>query len=169
MIDPPKITDSAHEVIVRACKFDGTEHRRWPARLIGRVGSLVVLYATFDEEINHALLGKIAPGTKSLEYYWTDRWYNVFRFSEPTGELRNYYCNVNAPPVFEDGVLSYIDLDVDILVAPDLSYSILDEDEFETHALRFNYPQEVRRNAQLALLELIHLIEGREFPFDEHL
>ncbi len=156
-------------VIVRACKFDGAEHRRWPARLVRREGSLLVLDATFEEEINHELLGKIARGTQSLEYYWTDRWYNIFRFSEPWGELRNYYCNVNVPPTLESGVLSYIDLDIDVLVAPNLSYSILDEDEFEANALRFGYSEEVKRNAHHALDDLIELIEKREFPFDRHL
>lgn len=154
------------DVIVRACKFDGTEHRRWNAQLVRRAGSLLVLDATFEEEIQHPLLGIIARGTHSLEYYWTDRWYNIFRFSEPGGLLRNYYCNVNVPPELSAGSLSYIDLDIDVLVAPDLSYKILDEDEFEANAARFNYPIEVKRKALQALDELKHLIELRQFPFD---
>ncbi len=163
--DQTKISVPA-EVLVRACKFDGTEHRRWRAQLVRREGSLLVLDATFDEEINHALLGKIARGTLSMEYYWTDRWYNIFRFSEPAGALRNFYCNVNVPPTLEAGVLSYIDLDIDILVAPDLSYTILDEDEFAANAARFSYPEDVKRKAYQALDELIAMIETRQFPFD---
>lgn len=155
------------EITVRACKYDGTEHRRWQARLLRREASLLVFDAAFDEEINHALLGKIASGTLSLEYYWTDRWYNVFRFSEPTGELRNFYCNVNVPPSFDGRVLEFIDLDIDILVAPDLSYSILDEDEFAANALRYQYPAEVQHRARQAVAELVTLIEKRHFPFNE--
>jgi uncharacterized protein len=153
-------------VIVRACKYDGTEHRRWHARLTGREDSLLVLYARFEEEIRHALLGTLRRGTLSVEYYWLDRWYNVFRFHEPTGELRNYYCNVNAPPVFDGRVLSYVDLDIDILVAPDLSFRIVDEDEFEANAAHFNYPAEVHERAQAALDELVSLISSRRFPFN---
>jgi protein associated with RNAse G/E len=109
----------------------------------------------------------VLPGTLSIEYYWLDRWYNIFRFTQPTGELRNFYCNVNAPPVLEGDTLSYIDLDMDILVEPDLSYSILDEDEFTANAVRFNYPLEVRRRSMEALYELVNLIESRAFPFDD--
>jgi hypothetical protein len=153
-------------ITVRACKYDGTEHRRWPARLVRRDASLIELDARFEDEIQHKLLGRIAPGTISIEYYWTDHWYNVFRFLEPTGELRSYYCNVNVPPTFDGRVLSYIDLDIDVLVAPDLSYTIVDEDEFEINAARFDYSPETRRRARLALDELVALIRARRFPFD---
>lgn len=158
--------EASEAITVRACKFDGAEHRRWHARLLSCQDSLVTLDAIFEEEIRHALLGTIARGTLSVEYYWLDRWYNVFRFHEPTGELRNYYCNVNMPPTFDGRVLSYIDLDIDILVAPDLSYSILDEDEFRESAARFNYSSAIRESARAALSELVTLIEARRFPFD---
>jgi protein associated with RNAse G/E len=158
---------TANAVTVCTYKYDGTEHRRWRAQLSLQQDSLIVLDARFEEEIQHPLLGTIAPETVSIEYYWLNRWYNIFRFVEPAGELRNFYCNVNVPPVFQKNVLSYIDLDIDILVAPDFSYSILDEDEFAVNAARYNYPTEVRRRSQEALEELLTLIEKRAFPFSD--
>ena len=103
-------------------KYDGRLSRRWPARVANREGSLLVLDAVFDEEIQHDLLGTIASGTISTEYYWLDRWYNVFRFSDPAGQLRSFYSNINQPPQFDGHTLTYIDLDLDVLVAPDLTY-----------------------------------------------
>ena len=154
-------------VNVRTYKYDGREHRRWRARLFLKRGTLLVLDAEFEEEIQHALLGTIALGTISREYYWLDRWYNVFRFLEQTGELKSFYCNISAPPVFLRDTLGYIDLDMDVLVAPDLSYTILDEDEFARNILKFNYPLEVQRKSRLALEELISLIEAGQFPFND--
>jgi uncharacterized protein len=159
-------SDALELITVRACKYDGTEHRRWRAQVTNRVDSLLVLDATFEEEIRHPLLGTILRGTRSLEYYWLDRWYNVFRFHEPTGALRNFYCNVNVPPTFDGRVLSYVDLDIDILVAPDLTYSILDEDEFEASSTHFNYPPSIIKGARAALHELVTMISSRQFPFD---
>jgi protein associated with RNAse G/E len=52
------------------------------------------------------------------------------------------------------------------LVNPDCSYQILDEDEFNANALRYNYPPELQAKARRALDELIDLIEGRQFPFE---
>lgn len=145
------------EIVVRVYKYDGREHRTWRARLAQTVGSVIVLDAVFAEEVEHDLLGKIASGTISKEYYWLDRWYNVFRFGG------RFYCNVTKPPSFDRSVLTYVDLDIDVLVEPDFSYSILDLDDFEAS----NYPPEVQRNARQALDELTGLIEARTFPFDE--
>jgi protein associated with RNAse G/E len=150
---------------IRSYKFDGRLHRSWPAELLGQEGPLIVLDATFPEEVVHDLLGTIPSGTRSLEYYWLDRWYNVFRFAQPNGELRNYYCNVNVPPTLAGGVLSYVDLDLDILVDPDLSYRILDVADFEKNIAVYGYPEEVQANAQQALRELVQLIETKSFPF----
>ena len=153
-------------ITVRACKYNGDEHRRWPAILLRQEGTLLVLDARFEEEIQHDLLGTIALGTTSVEYYWLDRWYNVFRFSEPSGTLRNYYCNINVPPAFDGTVLTYIDLDIDVLVGPDSTYQVLDLEEFEQNAARYGYSSEIKQNAKKALTELISLIESRHFPFD---
>jgi len=148
-------------------KYDGREHRRWPARIAKVDGSLLVLDAVFAEEVEHDLLGKISAGTISTEYYWLDRWYNVFRFGDPKRQFQNFYCNINQPPSFDGHVLSYIDLDIDVLVAPDFTYQVLDLDDFEENARRYSYPEEVHANAHRALTELTAFIEARAFPFDE--
>ncbi|MGI9065665.1 MAG: DUF402 domain-containing protein [Pyrinomonadaceae bacterium] len=154
-------------ILVRACKYDGSEHRRWSAQLIRQEGSLMVLDARFPDEVVHDLLGTIACGTHSLEYYWLDRWYNVFRFAHPNGELRNYYCNVNVPPTFDGEILSYADLDLDILVNPDFSYQLLDSEDFEANIQRYGYSADVQNNARRAVDELVKMIQVREFPFSE--
>jgi len=155
------------KIVVSVLKYDGLEHRRWRARVAKIEGPLLVLDAVFEEEINHDLLGTIALGTVSTEYYWLDRWYNVFRFSDKSGKLKNFYCNVNQPPSFDGSVLSYIDLDIDVLVAPDLTYKILDLDDFEANARAYAYPEDVQANAHGALKDLTELIEARAFPFNE--
>ena len=155
------------KITVRVLKFDGAEHRHWQARLARRDNSLLVLEAAFEDDVSHHLLGEIQRGTRTIEYYWLDRWYNVFRFLNDDGQTRLFYCNINLPPAFADGVLSYIDLDIDVLVHPDLSYQVLDLDEFELNTARYRYPPELKRKALAAIDKLIAMIESRQFPFDE--
>jgi len=158
--------DQNEIVTVHARKFDGRLHREWQARLLTRGDSLIVVEGVFEKEIRHPQLGTIAAGTLSTEYYWTDRWYSVFRFREPTGTLRNHYCNINQPAEFDGRVLTFVDLDIDVLVAPDFSYRILDQEEFIAHTARYDYPVSVRERVPQALAELIDLIVRRAFPFD---
>lgn len=153
-------------ITVNSRKYDRSIRRSWNCRLIERRDPLLIFVGEFEAAVNHTDLGFIRRGTVSYEYYWLDRWYNVFRFHEPDGAFRNFYCNVNMPPEFNEGVLDYVDLEIDVLVQADYSYKILDIDEFETNAVKFNYPAEVVLNADLALEEIIESIEMREFPFD---
>ncbi len=153
-------------ITVEARKFDNSVHRRWQVRLLEESIDWWILIGVFEEEINHPLLGVIRPGTISLEFYWKNRPYNIFRFHESTGELRNFYCNVNLPPVLQDNVLSYIDLDIDVLVQPDFTFQTLDLDEFAENAEKHRYSPLIMKTADEALAALIQLIEKREFPFN---
>ncbi|MGH9905448.1 MAG: DUF402 domain-containing protein [Pyrinomonadaceae bacterium] len=155
-------------ITVRAHKYDGSEHRAWNARLLRQEGPLLVLDAVFDREIKHDLLGTISSRTSSIEYYWLDRWYNIFRFGKPSGELQSYYCNINVPPAFDGEILSYVDLDIDILVEPDFSYRVVDIEDFERNASQYGYSPNVQASAKQAVRELVTLIETRDFPFDEN-
>jgi protein associated with RNAse G/E len=152
-------------ISVHSYKYDGRLQREWPARLSRLEGTLIVVEGLFKEEFKHPLLGLIKAGTHSTEFFWTDRWYSVFLFREPTGELRNFYCNVNTPAQLSEAVLSFVDLDVDVLVLPDFSFQVLDREEFEAHAEAYGYPPLFRRRVQEATEELVSLIERRLFPF----
>ena len=131
-------------ITVNSRKYDGTIRRTWHCELIGARGSLLELSGEFENDVYHPELGHIRKGTVSYEYYWLDRWYNIFRFHEPTGELRNYYCNVNMPPSFGNETLDYIDLDIDVLVRPDQSYVVLDQDDFKHSTEMFGYPDDLQ-------------------------
>src|SRR4051812_5839930 len=126
-------------ITVISRKFDGTISRSWKCRFIEQQETLLTFVGEFDIDVEHAELGFIRRGTISYEYYWLDRWYNVFRFHEPNQQLRYYYCNINMPLRFEGGTLDYVDLDIDVLVSADLSYRILDLDDYEENARTFGY------------------------------
>ena len=158
---------TATPITVRVLKYDGTEYRHWNAQLARRDGPLLVLEAEFNIEVHHSQLGHIPLGTRTIEYYWLDKQYNVFRFLKDTGETRFWYCNINLPPIVGDSLMTYVDMDIDVLVQTDFSYQILDLDEFERHARIFSYPPEVQESTQDALAELILRIESRQFPFNE--
>lgn len=151
---------------VNARKFDDRIHRSWKCKFVERRNSLLVFVGEFENEVIHNDLGIIKQGTISHEYYWLDRWYNIFRFHEPDGKLRNFYCNINSPPRFEDGVLDYVDFDIDVLVWQDYRFEILDLDEFHANSIKFNYSDETIENVKNSLAEVLKMVKQRIFPFD---
>jgi len=156
------------EITVNSLKFDRSISRTWKCELIASSGVRFEFVGRFETDVSHHHLGMIRAGTISYEYFWLDRWYSIFRFHEPDHTLRNWYCNVNLPPTFNDGVLSYIDLDIDIVVWPDLSYEILDLDEFKANAARYSYPKTVIAGVERAQHDVLTMIGNRSPPFDRY-
>ena len=134
--------------------------------MLSQNDSLLTFVGVFEKEIRHQHLGVIRRGTISYEFYWLDKGYNVFRFHEPDGVLRNFYCNLNLLPDFANGVLDYVDLDIDVLVWKDFSIQILDEKEFEANARLFGYSKKLRERVEQSLNTILTLIEKKSFPFD---
>ena len=155
---------ASQQVTVNSLAFDGRVRRTWQCELVERRDPLLVFVGTFDRDVEHGELGIILKGTISYEYYWLDRWYNIFRFHEPDGTLRNYYCNINMPPTFVGDELNYIDLDIDIVVWPDMSYQVLDRGEFEESAAKFKYSRQIREMVESTVTELTGIIERGELP-----
>src|SRR5438128_908527 len=142
---------ASERVTVLVRKYDGTEHRRWEADIVERRDSLIILEGVFEGEVDHDLMGRIVSGTRSVEYYWLDRYYNVFRLAEQSGKFRSFYCNIGTPAELENGMLTYIDLDIDVLVEPDFSYRVIDLDDFETNVVKQGYSEEIQRRTHDAL------------------
>lgn len=151
---------------INSRKFDGQIHKSWNADLIEQKDSLYVFKGVFEQDINHKFLGIVRRGTISYEYYWTDRWYNIFRFHEPEGDFRNFYCNVNQPPVFTGNVLDYVDLDIDVLIWRDGTHRILDLEEFDENARKFEYSHQLKNKAKESLRDILDLLKRRNFPFE---
>ena len=151
-------------ITVNSRTYDGTIKRSWTCELIEKNDSLLVFVGEFDRDVDHPDLGRIIKGTVSDEYYWLDRWYNIFRFHQPSGRLRNFYCNINMPPRFDGHVLDYVDLDIDIVVWPDLRYEVLDRADYARNAAAFGYPAEVQTKVEESLNELLELIESGRLP-----
>lgn len=159
-----KYAGEGRQITVNSRKYDGRIRRTWTGGLISESDSHLVLVGTFDRDVQHTDLGLIRNGTVSFEHFWLKRWYNVFRFHEPDGTLKSYYCNIAMPPDFDGQVLDYVDLDIDVVVWPDKRYEILDLDDFERNTAKFGYPDDVRDRALTAVEELKAVIAAGELP-----
>jgi protein associated with RNAse G/E len=104
-----------------------------------------------------------AIGTRPMRYncvqfFWPQRWYMLSAFyNEAT--LRHTYASIIQPVTIEPECLSYVDLDLSVLVKPDLSYEILTQVEFEQAADMLHYSEETRISALMALRTLTSSIQ----------
>jgi predicted RNA-binding protein associated with RNAse of E/G family len=102
-------------------------------------------------------------GDRFVEWYFTDRWYNVFQiFDRTSGALRGWYCNLTRPADIHDGLVAWDDLELDVFVYPDGRTLLLDEDDFRTVPLT---PAE-RAAAEAGLADLQARVTAGEEPFN---
>ncbi|MGE5333357.1 MAG: DUF402 domain-containing protein [Nitrososphaerota archaeon] len=101
-------------------------------------------------------------GDHFTEWYFSDRWYNIFEIASPDGTLKGWYCNVAAPAMIEANDLFCRDLILDLWVTPEGATSVLDEDDF---AAERSLDAATRAQALAGLAELQRLVAERQGPF----
>ena len=129
--------------------------------LLSQEQNTVVLEALFDRDDMPFMDVVFKRGDRFVEYYYTDRWYNIFVIHDrDDGHIKGWYCNIGKPAVVEDSTVSYIDLALDLWVSTSGEQTVLDEEEFE--ALELN--DELRAGARRALEELRQLFLNDKPP-----
>jgi len=124
-------------------EYEGDELRRDETSIV-----LEALFTRDDMPFMDVIFKK---GDRFVEYYYSDRWYNIFAiYDRDDGHLKGWYCNIGKPAVIEKGVVSYVDLALDLWVSTTGEKTVLDEDEFEASGL----DEDTRNSALLGLAEL---------------
>lgn len=156
-----KTNEAAQRIKVQKKNPAGEVTYEYEGVLVMRDETSIKLEALFDRA--DMPLGDVIlkTGDRFVEYYYTDRWYNIFViYDRADGRIKGWYCNVGKPAVIEDGVVSYVDLALDLWISADGRQTVLDEDEFK----KLNLSEELRINALRGLEELKHLFENNNPP-----
>ena len=123
-------------VLVLKCDLNGEETWRYEGQVLAEMPDRILIEARFNRSDLpfHGIV--LRENDRFVELYFSDRWYNIFEVHDREDDrIKCWYCNVCKPAVFADGVISYVDLALDLLVYPDrmgwmrMSSLVLDEDE----------------------------------------
>lgn len=93
-----------------------------------------------------------------VQFYWPQRWYTLSAFYEGR-ELLHTYASIIQPIHVETNRLLFVDLDLTLLVEPDLRYEVLTQVEFEQAADALGYTEETRIGALVAVQTLTNAIQ----------
>lgn len=150
-------------------KYDGSYHRRWPARYVMRQGPLYLVTFGAGEPICRTPEPDDDPEPVRARfggdvYLYDDRWFNVSRMRRDGRTW--YYVNIATPVEFDGAAFHTIDLDLDVSWYGDEPPRVLDEDEFLDHSTAMRYPADVIEQARAAVDQVLGMIGQRAFPFD---
>jgi uncharacterized protein len=150
-----------HSVKVQKKNPAGEVTYEYEGVILSRDEDSIVLEALFDRADMPFMDVVFKTGDRFVEYYYTDRWYNIFVIHDrDDGTVKGWYCNIGRPAVMKDSVVSYVDLALDLWVSVDGIQTVLDEDEFEA----LNLDEELRVGALNGLNELKQLFLNGKPP-----
>jgi uncharacterized protein len=134
---------------------------QYDGEVVKREGVAIVLEAFFGRDDMTFMNVTLKRGDRFVETFYTDRWYNIFEiFDRDDGSFKGWYCNIGKPAVIEDDIVSYVDLALDLWVAPHGTQTVLDEDELLELNLDDKLLQKVYDSMQ-ELQELFKTIDNR--------
>jgi protein associated with RNAse G/E len=124
-------------------QYEGVVVRREP--------NAVILEALFNRPDMPFMDIVLKQNDRFVETFYSDRWYNIFEiYDRDDGQIKGWYCNIGKPAIIEPGVVSYVDLALDLWVSADGKQTVLDENEFSVLEL----DDALRGNALHGLEEL---------------
>jgi protein associated with RNAse G/E len=153
-------------ITIRARKYDLAPHVEWQARLVrADAGGVVTLAVPGTTLLHHTRGLRIPQDHYCLSLFPRDAWHNAMLDFDQDGRPLGVYCNVAMPYQWASDCLTWVDLDLDIVMAPDRAIALVDEDEFEVNARRFGYPTQVVTRVRAAAAELLDLAGRAALPF----
>jgi len=156
-------TSNVQPVIVRKLSPNGELVVSYAGIVLERGLAHVRLEARFSRDTLELGYTTFEKGDRFVEWFFADRWYNVFEVhSVRDDRIKGWYCNITKPALIGDGVVSAVDLALDVWIGTDGSMLALDEDEFA----ELNLAEADRQAALKALEELKELARLRRAPFD---
>ncbi len=152
------------EVLVVKHAHDGRPPYQYRARMQDSPPGWVVVQAFW--QLHEVVAGPISfkPGDTLDEYFSLENHYNAFAVHRADGAFGGWYCNVTLPTILEDGAVHWHDLYLDVLVAPDGSVHVEDEDELQASGLAQTDPA-LYATIIATKDELLEMIAQRCYPF----
>lgn len=151
-------------VRIESRKHDGSLHRVWKKSVVLSPGEPLIL-ANHDVEVVESDGQEwVSPGLAICQFHRNEWFHTILLFDEREKPCQ-YYTNIASPCRIENGVISYIDYDLDMIVDIDFRYRWVDQDEFEANRRKMDYPKDVVYEVERAVKRLEERVRRREAPF----
>ncbi len=151
------------KIEIQSYKHNGTLHRVWEESTVLSANSREVVCGNDRIFVTESDGRQWRTREPAICYFSAKHWFNVIGMIRDDGIY--YYCNMGTPFTWDREALKYIDYDLDVKVFPDMTYEVLDEDEYEEHAKLMKYPQVLDTILQNNLSEIKSWINQRKGPF----
>jgi len=160
------IAPTKQENMITVVKLNprGETKIQYQGKVIERLSHGVIIKAYWSHPTKNLGYASFEPGDLFIEYYYTNRWYNIFDIASAKGVRKGWYCNIAEPALLFEDRIEQVDLLLDVWVSPIGETLILDEDEF---AADTTLTAGQRTGAKQGLQELLKMIADQQEAFSK--
>jgi len=150
---------------IHCYKHNGKIHRTWNDALVLDDNEEYLVCGNHKTKVTEK--DGITHKTKdpAVLFFYKKNWFNVFATFKKQGIF--YKCNIATPYLIDDGIIKFIDYDLDLKVFPDGGFRVLDRNEYKYHKKIMKYSENLDRILQYELTNLINIKRAEEGPFDK--
>jgi len=148
---------------VESYKHDKSFHRSWDKTMVLHVSDSVVIGANDNVKVTESDGREWRTREPAICTFGRGQWFNTIAMIREDGIY--YYCNIGSPFTMKHEVLSYIDYDLDVKVYPDMSFVLLDKEEFNLRGQMMNYPPDVVQHVNRAAEEVVAWVHEKRGAF----
>ena len=154
--------------LINQCyKHNGVLHKQWDKTTVLDISKDMLVLGNDNVLVTKQNGNTWRTKEIAIEFFYTNRWFNIIAQFKKNGIY--YYCNITSPFVIDDGILKFIDYDLDLRVFPNGSFKILDRNEYNYHKKIMHYPKEVEIIIKSELDDLIEMKRKSIGPFNKEL
>lgn len=153
-------------ITIHSTKYDGSLHNHFHAQLLAEEDWGWLTYLGMHQRVD-SYRGVYTSRHHNFRWHWRERWWDAMLIFDSHGRWLEWYCNVVTPPKMENGLLTFVDLDLDIVWHRERGLLIADADEFEVNAVKMAYPPDLIQQAWETAQSVKQKIQQREWRFGE--
>ena len=149
---------------IHCYKHNGKIHRSWDEATVLEITDDMLVCANNKTIVTESDGRSHKTNEPAVMFFYKRKWFNIIGQLKPFGLF--YYCNIATPYLIDDGIIKYIDYDLDLRVFPDGSFKVLDRGEYKYHKSLMNYPEEIDYILKEELTNLINKARKKELAFE---
>jgi protein associated with RNAse G/E len=149
-------------VSTRKLKVDGSAKAPWNGDLVDTDGDWLIVY--YEAPGHRTSDGR--PVAHALRYFSLAAPLSILVCFDEKGAVLEYQCDAALPATLRGRDIEFVDLDLDLMVGPDGSYHVRDQEAFAINSFVMGYSPEAVQAAHDGIDLALALVERREPPFD---
>lgn len=149
---------------IQSYKHDGSLHRSWERNYVLEDNQDFFITASKKTKVIESTGRRWYSSEPAVCFFSKHDWFNVIAMVKKEGIV--FYVNIASPTLYDQGILKYIDYDLDFKLFPDGYIATLDESEYDKHKVLYSYSSKLQEVLKRTAQRMNEWLEKRVYPFD---